>query len=159
MGHTWKTITKITGLTFGFLCVVCTLLFIVFLCEIRGGGLSNSRTGTAIARILSFSPYFEYGYTKHVCEEECKLADNLKTWDDSFTVIPWDDVAASIYRRERPNKEFGCVYKDRNNCPGCHEQQVRIYYKQQSNNQYEGQEGWLVVCLNCRKQVKFEPTK
>lgn len=128
-----------------------------------GANYKYSRTATAIARqsiyCPSYYPYYGYGYDESVRQQENELADKIKTWDNTQQIVPWEDLAASMHRQEMPESDLGCVYEDKKDCPGCHRKQIRIYYRQKTSSACDAQEGWVVLCLNCRKQVKFESTK
>lgn len=121
------------------------LFFVALLFE----DASSSRTGTAIARMTSDVPYYEYGYTSNVRNQERKLAEQMKTWDSTYQLVPWDDLAASILRSDRPQSDFGCIYKEGHDCQGCHEPLMKVFY----------QDGWLTLCPNCRNQMKYKQVK
>jgi hypothetical protein len=135
------------------------IVLILSSCGGRSDTVYDGRMATAIARRSSFVPYYGYGYDKSVRDQEKELADRIKTWDNTQQIIPWEDLAASMLRHEMPANELGCVYSDKKKCPGCHTRQVRIYFRQKSNSICDPMEGWVVLCLECRKQVKFETIK
>ena len=110
----------------------------------RGG-----RTRTAISRMTSDTPYYEYGYSRSTQEREKALAEQMKTWDRSYQLVPWEDLSVTILRGERPKSDFGCIYKEHKNCPGCHEPLMKTYYHN----------GWLTFCPICRNQLKYKQEK
>ena len=126
------------------------LFFVALLFE----DTSSSRTGTAIARMISDVPYYEvpyyeYGYTSNVRNQERELAEQMKTWDSTCQLVPWDDLAASILRGDRSQSDLGCIYREGHDCPGCREPLMKVFY----------QNGWLTLCPNCRNQMKYKQIK
>lgn len=124
------------------------ILFAALIIEESGPELGG-RTGTAIARMSDDTPYYEYGHSRSTQEKERTLAEQMKTWDGSYQIISWEDLSASILRGDRPNREFGCIYKARKNCPGCRETLMKVHY----NN------GWMTFCPNCRNQLEYKQEK
>ena len=121
------------------------LFFVALLFE----DASSSRTRTAIDRMTSDVPYYEYGYTSNVRNKERGLAEQMKTWDSTCQLVSWDDLAASILRGDRPQSDFGCIYKEGHDCRGCHVPLMKVFY----------QDGWLTMCPNCRNQMKYKQVK
>lgn len=137
------------------------LVFIAVVLSSCSGRSDIGRTGTLKARLYSHYPLFCYfgGCGKSLRDREKVFANRIKTWDNTQQIIPWEELAASIQRHEIPAGYSGCVYKDLKLCPGCHTQQARIYYRQKANSICRPMEGWVVLCVECRKQVKFETIK
>lgn len=123
----------------------------------RHDSLYFPRMQTALSRLKADYPYYGYDYNADIRSKERELADIIKTWGTAPQIISWEELASSIYRGVRPDRNNGCVYRDKETCPGCHEKRVKVYYINHSNS--DPQEGWVILCLNCRKQVKFEPIK
>lgn len=135
-----------------------TILFIAILTSCgEKSAFYSPRMQTALSRLKSDYPYHGYDYNAAIKSEERALADKMKTWSTSSQIISWEELAASIYRGDRPDRNYGCVYHDRRTCPGCHEKRVKVYYVSHSGSNQ--QEGWVILCLNCRKQVKFDLIK
>lgn len=40
------------------------------------------------------------------------MAEQMKTWDSTCQLVPWDDLAASILRGDRTQSDLGCIYKE-----------------------------------------------
>lgn len=128
---------------------VGALVAILFIAMLFEAASSSSRSRTAISRMTSDMPYYEYGYTTKVQREEKDLAMRMKTWDSSYQIVPWYDLATSILCGDRPKSDYGSVYKSRKKCPGCHEQMMKLYY----------QEGWVTFCPTCRNQHGYKQYK
>ena len=140
-----------------FFAVLASAL-LLFSCDARVGS-ESSRIDTARARRAAFRPYFGYEMKLSERLKERELADQMKTWDSSHQLIPWEDLSASVQRGESPDHQYWCVYYDKKKCHGCHELRTRIYYRQKTEAGKEPMEGWVILCLNCRKQVNFESIK
>lgn len=148
----WLVIIPLAGV--GALVVLLLGLFLVE--DLQG---SSGRRQTAISRMTSDAPFYEYGYGQYARDKEKELAVKMKTWDSSYQLISWGDLAESILRGHRPNDDYGCVYKDRHECPGCHEKLMKVYYQSMPSSNGCVTEGWLVMCANCRNQKEFKQVK
>lgn len=148
----WLVITPLAGV--GALVVI--LLVAMEIESLLGGG---GRTRTALSRMTSDVPYYEYGYGRYAQESERQLAVKMKTWDSSYQFIRWEDLAESILQGNRPDGDFGCVYKDRHKCLGCHENLMKVYYQSSPHSDGSATEGWLILCPNCRNQKEFKQIK
>ena len=128
---------------------VVALFFAVMLIDEFASDKGGGRTSTAISRISGDDPYYEYGYSRSTQVRERALAEQMKTWDSAYQFIPWEELSATILRGERPKSDFGCIYKEHKNCPGCHEPLMKIHYHN----------GWVTFCPNCRNQLKYKQEK
>lgn len=131
---------------------ISALVIILFAAAIIGDLASDRGSGrmsTAVSRMKSDEPYYEYGYSRSTRERERYLAEQMKTWDSSYQLVPWEDLSATILRGDRPKSDYGCIYRDHKNCPGCYEPLMKIYYHN----------GWLTFCPNCRNQLKYKQEK
>lgn len=124
---------------------VVTLFIVAMLIDEFDGG----RIGTVIARMSNGDPYYEYGYSRASREREKTMAEQMKTWDSSYQIFPWEELSTTILRGEMPKSDFGCIYKEHKNCPGCHEPLMKIHHHN----------GWLTFCPNCRNQLKYKQEK
>ena len=78
----WLVIIPLAGV--GALVVLLLGLFLVE--DLQG---SSGRRQTAISRMTSDAPFYEYGYGQYAQDKEKELAVKMKTWDSSYQLISW----------------------------------------------------------------------